>query len=69
MLRRFTKDVGKNFRTGQSRDLPKATWDKITTDAGFRSADDYSEALDPVVLGSPHRGKVGRPQRLGTKAA
>ena len=45
MQRRFTQDVGKNFKEGQIEDFPFTTWTTICRNGRFKDLEDFSIAV------------------------
>jgi hypothetical protein len=65
----MTQDVGRNFKKGELRDLPRGTWDQIAKSAG-KKLESFSEAVDDNPLSvSPLKRHVHVRTRLGTRGA
>ena len=59
MQRKFTKDVGKNFKAGNLRDYPLYVWKQIARDARMDldkfSEEVVDEAKEPTVAAVPRK--------------
>jgi hypothetical protein len=65
MLRVMTKTVGR-LTVDSERDYPVSVWNKIASDAGVKSPDDFSRAVDSnKVLQSALKGRPRIHKRLG----